>query len=221
MKFAVASMLAILASRWCPRTSGFTVLQQDRRVSGTRMALEAIRVNLDTISDVGYEATVEKPLCVVFGENRPPFNGLRIDSIAEGSNGEQAGFKVGDQLLAVNGQSVIGEDFDTAMDALRSAESPVELRLYKGLVSTLFSIVMNRRSDDDDDFEEETTEEVIFDESYESPVVMTFDDENDNDKISVSAVAGEAVKNLGQMFGKSFSSMFSQETIQREEKDGK
>jgi PDZ domain len=185
------------------------------------MALDAIRVKMDTISDVGYEATVEKPLGVVFGENRSPFNGLCIDSIAEGSNGEQAGMKVGDQLLAVNGQSVIGEDFDTAMDALRSAESPVELRLYKGLVSTLFTIVMNRGSDDDDDFEEETSEEVVFDESYESPVVMTFDDDNDNDKISVSAVAGEAVKNLGQMFGKSFSSMFSQETIQLEEKDGK
>jgi PDZ domain len=220
MRFVVASMLVILASRWCPRTSGFTVLQ-DRRPSRKSMALDTMRVNLDTISDVGYEATVEKPLGVVFGENRPPFNGLCIDSVVEGSNGEQAGLKVGDQLLAVNGQSVIGEDFDTAMDALRSAESPVELRLYKGLVSTLFSIVMNRRSDDDDDFEEETSEEVIFDESYESPVVMTFDDDNEDDKISVSAVAGEAVKNLGQMFGKSFSSMFSQETIQLEEKDGK
>jgi PDZ domain len=213
-------MLVVLALRWCPRTSGFAVFQ-DRRRLGKSMALDAIRVKMDTISDVGYEATVEKPLGVVFGENRSPFNGLCIDSIAEGSNGEQAGMKVGDQLLAVNGQSVIGEDFDTAMDALRSAESPVELRLYKGLVSTLFTIVMNRGSDDDDDFEEETSEEVVFDESYESPVVMTFDDDNDNDKISVSAVAGEAVKNLGQMFGKSFSSMFSQETIQLEEKDGK
>lgn len=203
--------------------NSFTVIPTGPTVlSRAIIRVGAMKIDLETISDVGYQATVEKPMGVVFGENRAPFNGLCIDTLEDGSNAAAAGLKVGDQLLAVNGQSVIGVDFDDAMDVLRSAESPLELRLYKGLVSSLFSIVMNRRGDDaDDDSEEDDADEVVFDESYETPVVMTFDDDDSDDKISVSAVAGDAVKNLGQMFGNSFSGMFSKETIQLDDKDGK
>jgi hypothetical protein len=223
----VALRPILLALLLASRSSAFTVSTptQNGQRQPLLQRLDAMRVDLGTLSDIGYEVTVDKPLGVVFGENRAPFNGLVVDSIQEGSNGEAAGFKVGDQLMAVNGQSVIGVDFDDAMDALKNAESPVELRLYKGLVSALFTIVMNRRGEDDDDLFDDSgdveADEVVFDESYETPVVMSFDDDDGDDKISISAAAGDAVKGLGNMFGKSFGSMFSQETIQMDDKDGK
>lgn len=193
-------------------------------------------VDLDTVSDIGYVVTIEKPIGVVFGENRAPFNGLSIDNVESESNGDIAGLKVGDQLMAVNNKSVIGYDFDRALSLIKSAPSPVELQLYRGTIKSLFSIVVNRRSDDynpdaaqeDDDYEEEgvvSDDEIVFDESYESPVIMSADDFGD-DTISISGVATDAAKSIGNIFspqtiGGFFGKMFPQETIQLEDKDGK
>jgi PDZ domain len=194
-------------------------------------------VNLDSISDVGYFVTIEKPIGIVFGENRAPFNGLAIDTVESGKNGDIAGLRIGDQLIAVNGKSVIGSDFDRALSYIINAPSPVELQLYRGTIKSLFTIVMNRRSDDYDPDEEEEDEDeegvvsddemMIFDENYESPVIMSAEDfENNSDKISISQVAGDAAKTIGnvlspQTIGGFFGKMFPQETIQLEDKDGK
>ena len=66
---------------------------------------------------------------------------------------------------------------------------------------------------------------MIFDENYISPVVMSVDDFGD-DTISVSQVASDAAKNIGTILspttiGGFFGKMFSQETIQLDDKDGK
>ena len=191
-------------------------------------------VDLDTISDIGYVVSIEKPIGVVFGENREPFKGLSIDNVESESNGDVAGLKVGDQLMAVNQKSVIGYDFDRALSVLKNAPSPVELQLYRGTIKSLFTIVINRRSDDynpdaeEDDYEDEdalSDEEIVFDENYESPVIMSAEEFGD-DTISISGVATDTAKSIGNVFspekiGGFFGKMFTQETIQLEDKDGK
>lgn len=180
--------------------------------------LPAIKVDLDTIADIGYTVSASKPLGVVFGENKYPYSGLVVDDVELVSLGGQVGLRVGDQLLAVNGQSVIGGDFDSVMDTLRNAPSPMELRLYRGTVSSLFSIVMNRRGENAEE-EEEEVEEIIMDENYESPVTVSAEDYAEDDTISVSEVAGEAVKSIGNISKGLFGGMFSKETIQLEGDD--
>jgi hypothetical protein len=111
----------------------------------------------------------------------------------------------------------------------------VELQLYRGTIKSLFTIVVNRRSDDynpdseeEDDFKEEgviSDDEIVFDENYESPVIMSAEDFGD-DTISISGVAAGAAESIGNMFspqtiGGFFGKMFPQETIQLEDKDGK
>ena len=192
-------------------------------------------VDLDTVSDIGYDVSIEKPIGVVFGENRAPFKGLSIDNVESDSNGDIAGLKVGDQLMAVNNKSVIGYDFDRALSLIKGSSSPVELKLYRGTIKSLFTIVVNRRSDDynpdaeeEDDYEEEgdvSDDDMVFDESYESPVIMSAEDFGD-DTISISGVATEAAKSIGNIFspqkiGGFIGKMFPQETIQLEDKDGK
>jgi PDZ domain len=184
-------------------------------------------VDLDTLSDIGYVVEVEKPMGVVFGENRAPFGGLSIDSVEEGTNGATAGLRVGDQLMAVNGKSVIGADFDNSMSLLKDSPSPLALQVYRGTIKSLFTIVLNRRGDEfvPEEEESEVTDEVVFDENYESPVIMSAEEFVD-DTISVSQVASDAAKNIGNVFspttiGGFFGKMFPQETIQLEDKDGK
>ena len=79
--------------------------------------------------------------------------------------------RIGDQLLAVNGEVVVGKDFDTVMGTLQSAPARLDLVLYRGTVSSLFTILSNREGDDFID-EDDGSEEVIMDENYESPVVI-------------------------------------------------
>ncbi len=193
------------------------------------------RVNLDTVNDIGYQVTLQKPMGIVFGENRAPFKGLSIDQVTPDGHGDAAGLKIGDQLMAVNSKSVIGSDFDRVLTMIQNAPAPVELQLYRGTVKSLFTIVINRRSDDDensnpdepDDDDEGVVsdDDIVFDENYVSPVVMSAEEFGD-DTISISGVANEAAKSVGNIFspkgiGGFFGNMFPQETIQLEDKDGK
>lgn len=227
MKSYDALILILLRGLSPSLVSAFAAVRACRR-SAARTVRQA-SVDMDTISDIGYTASVAKPLGVVFGENRAPFSGLSVDDVEDGMNGGVAGLKIGDQLLAVNGESLIGKDFDTAMTKLKDTPSPMELKLYRGSVSSLFTIVSNRRGADFVEEEgDDETEEIVFDENYESPVVMSAEDFGD-DTISVSALAGDAAKSIGNIFGGGggdkkggfFGGMFSQETIQLEDKDGK
>jgi hypothetical protein len=131
--------------------------------------------NYEDVADVGYGVTVQKPMGVIFGENREPYFGLVVDDIAEGLNGGKAGLRVGDQLLAVNGKVVVGKDFDSVMDLLAgSSSSQLDLILYRGPVSQLFTILSNRVGEDEAvvDDEDLGDEPVIMDENYVSPVVI-------------------------------------------------
>lgn len=87
------------------------------------------RVSFENLSGVGYTCSVEKPLGIVFGDNDDPYYGLVVDSVEKDMNAANAGIKVGDNLIAINGESVVGEDFDFCMDFLKSSEGVLKLQL--------------------------------------------------------------------------------------------
>ena len=204
---------------------GFVLIPSTQAVRSWQTARFAAGVDLETLSDIGYFVSVKKPLGVVFGENRAPFYGLVVDAVDADAPGAAAGLRVGDQLMAVAGQSVLGQDFEAALGRLQQAASPVELQLYRGTATSLYTIVVNRRGEDFVEEEEDDEVAIVFDESYESPVIMTAEELGD-DTISVSQVAKETAATIGTMLspksiGGFFGQMFSQETIQLEDKDGK
>jgi hypothetical protein len=189
---------------------------------------------LDNLSDVGYQVTVSRPLGIVFGENRAPFGGLVVDDVEPGLNGGMAGLRVGDQLMAVNNVYVVGGDFDSVMNLLRGSgsgkqKSSLDLQLYRGSVASLYTIVTNKNGgvvgmeEDNNNEEDEEMEEIIMDENYEPPIV-TAEDYGDQ-TISVSKVAGEAIKSLGGLFAGGLKSLVTAskptETIQLEGDDAK
>lgn len=114
-----------------------------------------------------------KPLGIVFGENKDPYYGLVVDDVAEGQNGGRAGLRLGDQLMAVNGQVVVGKNFDSVMTILQNAEGTLDLVMYRGPVASMYTILSNQMGDDeflDDDEDDEGEEAIVMDENYESPV---------------------------------------------------
>merc|ERR1712232_1519720 len=104
---------------------------------------------------------------------------------------------VGDQLLAVNGEVVVGKDFDSILGLLQEAPAsfPLELVFYRGTVSMLFTTLANRLEEGqtsvsdygDDDGEEE----VLMDEDYEPPVIE-FEEEK-------PLTPGDVFKALGKL----------------------
>lgn len=191
----------------------------------SKTVLEAM-LSYNQISRIGFFVEVEKPLGVVFGENDPPFNGLAVLEVNEDGNAAAAGIEVGHQLLSVNRKSVVGDDFDTAMDLLRQGSDPLEVQLYPGTVRQLFTILKNVPDEsEDDDFEEEA---IVMDENYVSPVVAP--EEEEREPITAGEVLG-AVKNMGASLfekgeeakdgkqGGGLFGMFKQETIQLEGDD--
>lgn len=134
-------------------------------------------VTYDVVEEIGFGVVVEKPMGVIFGENKDPYYGLTVDDISEGLNGARAGIRIGDQLLSVNGQVVVGKDFDSVMNILQSESKALELLLYRGPVSTLYTILSNKLGDEEDVRDEEISDDdedsipVIMDENYEPPVI--------------------------------------------------
>ena len=198
--FTLASLLAGSALSFSPQpnrvvSSAFTRYTTTTTTTGPHYALEDDSV----LDDIGYRVAVEKPLGVIFGENDVPYKGLVLDDIEPGLNGGAAGLRVGDQLLSVNGQSVVGADFDSVMNMLVSAEGVLELQLYRGNVRTLYTIMNNMRSDTtgatEQDDDEEDVEAVVMDENYESPVVINVEDYEDKPLTPGDVV--NAFKNLG------------------------
>jgi len=164
-----------------------------------------------------YEVTVPKPMGVVFGENPDPFLGLVIDDVSEGMNGGRAGLRVGDQLLAINEQVVIGKDFDTVMERLQTQPTKLDLVLHRGPVSQLFTIINNQLGDDQSiwDDDEEEVEPVIMDENYESPVVVEIIEQ----KPLTAGDVFKAVGKLGSMLGETLASS-PDESAQPKKKTG-
>jgi hypothetical protein len=231
---AIATLLALLSVR----ADAFAPLPPSTATSsGYSSSLQAY-VSYSKVKRIGYELEVNKPLGIIFGENDAPFNGLAVVEVDPDQNGAEAGIRVGDQLLAVNKKSTVGEGFDTAMGMLRDGSDPLELQLYRGTVRQLFTILKNVVGDDEDLMEEDDEEEdddednevVVMDENYESPVKVPVDTEDEKPisagdvlnvfkkltekKESTESTDGEK-KKKGGLFG----SMFSKDTIQLEGED--
>ncbi|KAL3922942.1 MAG: hypothetical protein SGILL_001939 [Bacillariaceae sp.] len=127
-----------------------------------------------------YQVSVPKPLGIVFGENPEPYFGLVVDDVAEGYNGGKAGLRVSDQLLAVNGQVVVGKDFDSVMGILQDSNGDLDLTLHRGPVRQMFTILGNQLEEGEsiqEEDDDEDSEPVIMDENYESPVVVEVKEE--------------------------------------------
>mmetsp|Transcript_11801 Transcript_11801/g.24944 ORF Transcript_11801/g.24944 Transcript_11801/m.24944 type:complete len:265 (-) Transcript_11801:2964-3758(-) len=157
-----------------------------------------------------YEVRVPKPLGVVFGENPDPYLGLVVDDVSEGMNGGRAGLRIGDQLLAVNEQVVVGKDFDSVMGSLQAEPGSLNLIMYRGPVRQLFTVLSNQLDDDqsivedEDEYDENDidSQPVVMDENYESPVRIEVKEEK-------PLTAGDFVKafgKLGSMLGETLTS---------------
>jgi len=148
-----------------------------------------------------YEVAIPKPLGVVFGENPDPYFGLVVDDVSEGLNGGKAGLRVGDQLLAVNENVVVGKDFDNVMGLLQNEPATLRLIMYRGPVRQLFTVLSNQLGDDesiyDEEDEYEESEAVIMDENYESPVRIEVKEE----KPLTAGDVFKAIGKLGSMLG--------------------
>ena len=77
---------------------------------------------------------------VVFEENDPSTGGVFVASMADGGAALAEGtLKAGDQLVAVNGGSVLGLNFDESLQKIiDSTIEPTELIIFRGGVSNLY-----------------------------------------------------------------------------------
>jgi hypothetical protein len=148
---------------------------------------------------VSYSVVVPKPLGIIFGENPEPYFGLVVDDISEGMNGSKAGLRVGDQLLAVNGQVVVGKSFESVMDMLQQDLAVLDLLLYRGPVRQLFTVLGNQlqegesiQEEDDDDNNEDGSMPIVMDENYESPVRIEVKEEK-------QLTPGDFIKAFGKL----------------------
>ena len=178
--------VASIASAFSPSTPLF----------GYRSTTSLCAASYDDISDIGYDVSVSKPLGVVFGENGDPYNGLRVDGVDIELNGAAAGLRVGDQLVSINGNVVVGGDFDGVMSVLRDGPAQLDLQLYRGTVRSLYTI-MDNRSDENPSAQEDDvdSEVVIMDENYEAPTIDI--SQYNTEPLGVGDVLN-AFKNLGK-----------------------
>ena len=169
-----ATVFALSVLQLCAAFQGsHSFVARRPRVVPTTSSLNA--VDYDTVAEVGFRIQVQKPVGVIFGENPEPYFGLSIDDVSEGLNGGMAGLRMGDQLLAVGDEVVVGKDFDSVMSILQEGPQTLELVMYRGTISTLYTILGNKLGDDvlvRDEDDDEGEEPIIMDENYESPVVI-------------------------------------------------
>jgi hypothetical protein len=175
-------------------------------------------VTYDDLLEIGYGASVARPLGVIFGENPDPYGGLVVDDVALGLNGGAAGLKIGDQLLSINGNVVIGKDFDETMEVLRDAET-LDLMLFRGPAKLLYQILENQDTQVDEEEEEDDDEGTLFDENYESPVTVPMGEDYDDEPTTAGDVMNVFKKAFdkkdgGEKKGGFFSGMFSDESVQ-------
>ena len=77
---------------------------------------------------------------VVFEENDPSTGGVFVASMAENGAARQEGLlTAGDQLVAVNGECVLGLNFDNSLAKILESQSPkTELTIFRGGVTNLY-----------------------------------------------------------------------------------
>jgi len=146
-----------------------------------------------SVLGIGFTVSVSKPLGIVFSENPDPYLGLVIDDVALGLNGGAAGMRAGDNLVAVNGEVVIGKYFDTAMDLLKESDAVLELQLFRGSAEALYSTLGLR---DAYEFEEEEDDLETDDDDYEAPVI----DDIEPERAVTTEDLVRAAKKLGNFF---------------------
>jgi len=197
--FGAQSVVAFLPQNQHSSSVGF--------VPSAKSSATALSLSFDDlVSRVDhYEVSIPKPLGVVFGENPDPYFGLVVDDVSEGMNGGKAGLRIGDQLMAVNENVVVGKEFDGVMDLLQSEPSTLSLVMYRGPVTQLYTVLSNQFADegtmyddeDDYDYDDEDSQEVIMDENYESPVRIEVREE----KPLTAGDVFKAIGKLGSMLG--------------------
>eukprot|EP00527_Entomoneis_sp_CCMP2396_P000168 CAMPEP_0198154504 /NCGR_PEP_ID=MMETSP1443-20131203/68633_1 /TAXON_ID=186043 /ORGANISM="Entomoneis sp., Strain CCMP2396" /LENGTH=265 /DNA_ID=CAMNT_0043821183 /DNA_START=11 /DNA_END=808 /DNA_ORIENTATION=- len=166
-------------------TRAITITTTSPSSSSSKTSLSAI-IAYDAISDVGFSVAVNKPMGVIFGENAAPYYGLKVEDVEFGLNGGAAGLRLGDQLVAVNGEVVIGDSFDSCMTALRNSQDPVQLTVFRGGVKELYTKIQNRQGFNE---QEDDENEIVMDENYESPVKIDMSKyEKDEEPIGIGDV---------------------------------
>lgn len=81
-----------------------------------------------------YTVTLPKPLGIILEERDSDKDGVQVSSLAPGGAADQQGSIVpGDVLVQINENSVQNSDFDSIMDLLIDATSPVPLIMSDGL----------------------------------------------------------------------------------------
>jgi len=157
-------------------------------------------IELEDIEDFGYYTACQKPLGAIFEANPDPYSGLKVGKIEVDSQGASGGLRIGDQLLAVNGLVVIGDNFDSCMGVLQASPSKMELLMYRGNVRDLYNIMNKRDLQAGDD---DGSEAVIMDENYESPVRIEFVEESSSEGIDVGKVFSKLMGGDGKKKEKS------------------
>lgn len=84
-------------------------------------------------------ASLAKPMGIAFVENEGS-SGVYIDEVlADGSAAVSQMLRKGDQLVAVDSTLVLGVDFDTALDAIKSSSGETtKLTFYRGPTTFLY-----------------------------------------------------------------------------------
>mmetsp|Transcript_4618 Transcript_4618/g.6560 ORF Transcript_4618/g.6560 Transcript_4618/m.6560 type:complete len:231 (-) Transcript_4618:65-757(-) len=215
MKIIVVWLLAALSFG---SSNAFVVKPNHVSTASTTTRLFGAR--FPDVSGVGYTVQVAKPLGVIFGENPEPSLGLVVDDVTEAQNGAMAGIRVGDQLVAVDGESVVGCDFDDAMNLLINADSQVQIQMFRGDVRSLYTILTNLKGGP---VEDEGEEPDVIDENYVPPKIEIVEKEPLTAKDllrglgkAVSSITEDLAPKEEDKKGGLFGGMFSGETIQLE-----
>lgn len=82
------------------------------------------------------EVEIPKPMGIVFEENDSG-GGLYVFELVEGNAAKSAVIEAGDNLVAVEGSSVVGLSFDAAMDKLMAAPPVAALTFFRGDLSDM------------------------------------------------------------------------------------
>eukprot|EP00616_Rhizochromulina_sp_CCMP1243_P010143 CAMPEP_0118963304 /NCGR_PEP_ID=MMETSP1173-20130426/1265_1 /TAXON_ID=1034831 /ORGANISM="Rhizochromulina marina cf, Strain CCMP1243" /LENGTH=204 /DNA_ID=CAMNT_0006911627 /DNA_START=113 /DNA_END=727 /DNA_ORIENTATION=+ len=96
---------------------------------------------VDSMDEVNYvKLELSKPMGIVFEENDPSTGGVFVASLADGGAAASEGsLMVGDQLVAVSGENVLGLVFDDALGKIVDSEGEkTGLIFFRGGVTNLY-----------------------------------------------------------------------------------
>lgn len=196
---SLQKLLSVLAFTAMVHVDAFAVVSPN---VSPRSPSSSLFVRFPDVSGVGYVVTVKKPLGVIFSENPNPVLGLVVDDIVEAQNGAIAGIRTGDNLVAVDGESVVGGEFDDIMGMLIAAPETLDVQLFRGNGATLNTVLNNIKGYNPEEEEEE--EIIIMDENYVSPFVIEVNE--DDDKPLTAGDVMKAFKKIGSNLKEDFAS---------------